>query len=71
MVHSLSEPLAAPCNIICVSFTMPSKEVKVGYEGAKESLVTQGLSTHDVVVSENGLLLAREFRIASKMSPSL
>ena len=46
--------------------TFEPKEVKVGYEGAKESLVTSGLSNKDVVVSENGLLLAREFRIAEE-----
>jgi len=46
--------------------TFEPKEVKVGYEGAKESLVTSGLNAADVVVSENGLLLAREFRIAEE-----
>jgi len=46
--------------------TFEPKEVKLGYEGAKESLVTSGLSPQDVVVSENGLLLAREFRIAEE-----
>jgi cobalt-zinc-cadmium efflux system membrane fusion protein len=46
--------------------TFEPKEVKLGYEGAKESLVTSGLSAQDVVVSENGLLLAREFRIAEE-----
>lgn len=54
--------------------TFEPKEVTVGHEGAKETLVTQGLSAGDVVVSENGLLLAREFRIAeeaSKVSPSV
>ncbi len=54
--------------------TFEPKEVTVGHEGAKETLVTQGLSAGDVVVSENGLLLAREFRIAeeaSKVYPSV
>ncbi len=46
--------------------TFEPKEVKLGFEGAKESLVTSGLSPQDVVVSENGLLLAREFRIAEE-----
>ena len=46
--------------------TFEPKEVKVGYEGAKASLVTSGLSAADLVVSENGLLLAREFRIAEE-----
>lgn len=46
--------------------TFEPREVKVGYEGAKESLVTSGLSMTDVVVSENGLLLAREFRVAEE-----
>lgn len=44
------------------------REVRVGYEGAKESLVTSGLNVGDVVVSENGLLLAREFRIAEELA---
>jgi len=48
--------------------TFEPKEVTVGHEGAKETLVTQGLSAGDVVVSENGLLLAREFRIAEEAS---
>jgi cobalt-zinc-cadmium efflux system membrane fusion protein len=53
--------------------TFEPKEVTVGHEGAKETLISQGLSAGDVVVSENGLLLAREFRIAeeaSKAAPS-
>ena len=48
--------------------TFEPKEVTLGHEGAKETLVTQGLSAGDVVVSENGLLLAREFRIAEEAS---
>jgi cobalt-zinc-cadmium efflux system membrane fusion protein len=48
--------------------TFEPKEVTVGHEGAKETFVTQGLSAGDVVVSENGLLLAREFRIAEEAS---
>jgi cobalt-zinc-cadmium efflux system membrane fusion protein len=46
--------------------TFEPRQVKVRYEGAKESVVTSGLSAGDVVVSENGLLLAREFRIAEE-----
>ena len=48
--------------------TFEPKEVTLGHEGAKETLVTQGLSAGDLVVSENGLLLAREFRIAEEAS---
>ena len=48
--------------------TFEPHEVTVGHEGAKETVLTQGLSAGDVVVSENGLLLAREFRIAEEAS---
>jgi cobalt-zinc-cadmium efflux system membrane fusion protein len=44
--------------------TFEPREVELGHEGAQESLVSTGLSASDVVVSQNGLLLAREFRIA-------
>jgi cobalt-zinc-cadmium efflux system membrane fusion protein len=40
------------------------REVKISHEGAKESLVTQGLQAGELVVSSNNLLLAREFKIA-------
>jgi cobalt-zinc-cadmium efflux system membrane fusion protein len=48
--------------------TFEPHEVTVGHEGAKETVLTQGLNAGDVVVSENGLLLAREFRIAEEAS---
>ena len=44
--------------------TFEPREVELGHEGAQESLVTAGLAASDVVVSQNGLLLARVFRIA-------
>jgi len=44
--------------------TFEPREVELGHEGTQESLVTSGLGAADVVVSQNGLLLAREFRIA-------
>lgn len=40
------------------------RQVKLGYEGLQEVLVVQGLQAGDLVVKENGLLLAREFRNA-------
>jgi cobalt-zinc-cadmium efflux system membrane fusion protein len=45
--------------------TYEAREVILGFEGAKESVVNSGLSVGDKVVSENGLLLAREFRMAT------
>ena len=40
------------------------RKISVGYEGLDKVLVTNGLKDGDLVVSENGLLLAREFRNA-------
>jgi cobalt-zinc-cadmium efflux system membrane fusion protein len=40
------------------------RRVKLGYEGIQEVLVVQGLQADDLVVKDNSLLLAREFRIA-------
>jgi cobalt-zinc-cadmium efflux system membrane fusion protein len=40
------------------------RRVKLGYEGIQEVLVVQGLQEGDLVVKDNSLLLAREFRIA-------
>jgi hypothetical protein len=40
--------------------------VKLGYEGMQEVLVINGLQANDLVVKENSLLLAREFRIANE-----
>jgi cobalt-zinc-cadmium efflux system membrane fusion protein len=42
------------------------RRVKLGYEGIQEVLVVQGLQADDLVVKDNGLLLAREFRIAQE-----
>jgi cobalt-zinc-cadmium efflux system membrane fusion protein len=40
------------------------RKISVGYEGLDKVLVTNGLKGGDLVVSENGLLLARELRNA-------
>ncbi len=40
------------------------REVKLGYEGPQEVLISRGLEVGEQVVSENTLLLARQFRIA-------
>jgi cobalt-zinc-cadmium efflux system membrane fusion protein len=45
--------------------TYEAREVILGFEGAKESVVNSGLKVGDMVVSDNGLLLAREFRMAT------
>lgn len=42
------------------------RRVKLGYEGIQEVLIVQGLQEGDLVVKDNGLLLAREFRIAQE-----
>lgn len=44
--------------------TFEPREVEPGHEGPQETLITRGLQAGDVVVSQNGLLLARVFRIA-------
>ena len=41
------------------------RTVKLGYEGTQEVLVVEGLKEGELVVKENSLLLAREYRIAS------
>ena len=41
-----------------------SRDVQLSYQGPRESVVSGGLEAGDQVVSENTLLLAREFRIA-------
>jgi len=38
------------------------RKISIGYEGPDKVLVTNGLQDGELVVSENGLLLAREFR---------
>jgi cobalt-zinc-cadmium efflux system membrane fusion protein len=47
--------------------TFEVREVVLTYEGAKESVVSSGLSVGDKVVTDNGLLLAREFRMAADL----
>jgi len=41
--------------------------VDLAYEGAKESVISSGLNVGDKVVTDNGLLLAREFRMAADL----
>jgi cobalt-zinc-cadmium efflux system membrane fusion protein len=40
------------------------RRVKLGYEGLQEVLITEGVQANELVVKENSLLLAREFRNA-------
>ena len=40
------------------------RKISIGYEGLDKVLVTNGLKDGELVVSDNGLLLAREFRYA-------
>ena len=42
------------------------RRVKLGYEGIREVLIVDGVQAGELVVKENGLLLAREFRIAQE-----
>jgi cobalt-zinc-cadmium efflux system membrane fusion protein len=42
------------------------REVKLGYQGTTQAVVTEGLQAGERVVTENLLLLAREFRVASE-----
>jgi cobalt-zinc-cadmium efflux system membrane fusion protein len=42
------------------------RQVTLGYEGLQQVLVTDGLKDGELVVKENGLLLAREFRYAQE-----
>jgi hypothetical protein len=42
------------------------RTVKLSYEGSKVSIVSSGLQANEQVVSENSLLLAREFRVAEE-----
>jgi cobalt-zinc-cadmium efflux system membrane fusion protein len=50
--------------------TYEVREVVLTYEGAKESVISSGLSVGDKVVTDNGLLLAREFRMAADLPKS-
>ena len=47
--------------------TYEVREVILAYEGSKESVISSGLAVGDKVVTENGLLLAREFRMAADL----
>jgi membrane fusion protein, heavy metal efflux system len=47
--------------------TYEAREVTLTYEGAKESVLSSGLAVGDKVVTDNGLLLAREFRMAADL----
>ena len=40
------------------------RQIKLGYEGLQEVLVIEGLKANELVVKDNSLLLAREFRNA-------
>ncbi len=42
------------------------RRVKLGYEGIREVLIVEGVQAGEWVVKDNGLLLAREFRIAQE-----
>ena len=44
------------------------RRVKLGYEGMQQVLVVEGLNAGELVVKENGLLLARQFRNAIEES---
>jgi cobalt-zinc-cadmium efflux system membrane fusion protein len=47
-----------------------SREVAISYQGPKETVVSGGLEAGDQIVSENTLLLLREFRNAQEDAPS-
>ena len=47
--------------------TFEVRDVVLAFEGSKESVISSGLAVGDKVVSENGLLLAREFRMAADL----
>jgi len=46
------------------------RDVKVSYEGAKQVMLSEGLKSGEQVVVQNGLLLARELRIAQDAAHS-
>jgi cobalt-zinc-cadmium efflux system membrane fusion protein len=50
--------------------TFEPRVVKLNYEGTSISIVSSGLEAGEEVVSENSLLLAREFRIAEEAAKS-
>lgn len=47
-----------------------SREVVLGYQGPREVVVSRGLEVGEQVVSENTLLLARQFRMAHEEAPA-
>jgi cobalt-zinc-cadmium efflux system membrane fusion protein len=44
------------------------RKVAIGYEGLQQVLITDGLKDGELVVKENSLLLAREFRNAQEQA---
>jgi len=50
--------------------TFEPRVVKLNHEGTSISIVSSGLEAGEEVVSENSLLLAREFRIAEEAAKS-
>lgn len=50
--------------------TFEPRVVKLSYEGSQVAIVSSGLQANEEVVSENSLLLAREFRIAEDTAKS-
>jgi cobalt-zinc-cadmium efflux system membrane fusion protein len=48
--------------------TFEPRDVAVAYQGPKEAVVTQGLKAGDQVVSDNVLLLTRQYRLAQETS---
>ena len=48
--------------------TFEPRDVKVLYEGAQKVLLSEGLKVGEQVVAQNGLLLARELRIAREIA---
>ncbi len=46
------------------------RDVVLSYQGPREVIVAKGLEVGEKVVSENGLILARQFRLASEGAPN-
>lgn len=76
--RSLGQGLAVPASAVLLRGTLhrvfvktaadtfEPRTVKLSYEGSKVSIVSSGLQANEQVVSENSLLLAREFRVAEE-----
>lgn len=45
------------------------RTVELAFEGAREVVIASGLQAGELVVSENALLLARQFRLAQEQAP--